>query len=165
MSEETQSQEVPTSVECPAAKDPAVRLFIVSAMLIGGGIWCFLDGYIKHKPAKVETVNEIATYYTNHVGGILLPLLGLIMLIWGIVFLRRRLVADQDGIGYVGKEKIPWTAVRSLDTGKLASKGILRLRYDSEGTEAVLVLDGWKLQGFRELVMLVEKKVKPAEGQ
>jgi hypothetical protein len=167
MSGQTQSQEAPLQVESPAAKDPAVRLFIIAAMLIGFGVWCFVDGYVRKtiKKEDITGINKAATYYLNHVGGIALPLAGLIPLAWGLVVLRRRLVADEEGIGYVGKERIPWTAVRSMDTAKLADKGILRLEYDSGSGQRSLVLDSWKLQNFRELVALVEKKVGPKDSQ
>ena len=163
MTEQTQSQQVPSRVECPATRDPAVRLFIFAGILIVGGLWCFVDGYVRNLPKKVETINEIATYYLNHIGGIVFPLAGLIPLIWGLVFLRRKLVADEEGIGYVGKETIPWSAVSGLDTSKLADKGTLRLRHGSAGQERTLVLDSWKLQNFRQLVMLVEQRVRPSE--
>lgn len=165
MNEQTHGQEVPTRVECPAAKDPAVRLFILAAVLIAGGLWCFLDGYVRGLPKKRETINEQATYYLNHVGGIVFPLAGLVPLAWGVVFLRRKLVADEEGIGFLGKAKVPWSAVRSLDTSRLAGKGILTLRHDHGGQDGRLVLDGWKLQNFRELVALVEKMAAPGEAQ
>ncbi len=165
MTELTQERDVPTRVECPAAKDPAVRLFIFAAMLIAAGVWCFVDGYVRGLPAKHETINEIATFYFNHVGGILFPLAGLAFLVWGIVFLRRRLLADEEGIGYVGKEKIPWSAFSSVDSSKLASKGVLRLRYESGGLQGTLVLDGWKLQNYRQLVTLVDQKVSAGQAR
>lgn len=165
MTEQTQSHEVPTRVECPAARDPAVRCFIGAAILIAGGLWCFVDGYVRGLPKETETINDKATWYLNHVGGIVLPLAGLVPLAFGVVALRRKLVADEEGIGYVGKEKVAWTAVRSLDTTKLADKGILKLKYDSGGRDKTLVLDSWKLRNFRELVLLVEKSTAPGETQ
>lgn len=163
MSEQTASQDVPNRVECPAAKDPAVRLFILAAMLIGFGIWCFLDrGNYQWKPDG--SINEKFGYILNHGGAIALPIVGLVPLVWGILFLRRRLVADQDGIGYAGGEKIPWDSVTSLDSSKLQDKGILYLRY-GEGGRRRLVLDEWKLKNFRALVRLVESKVSRREEQ
>lgn len=167
MSERAQSQEAPTKVECPAAKDPAVRLFILAGMLLAIGTWCFVDGYVRHKfPWNPDgTINEKLNYLFNHVGGIAFPILALVPLIWGVVVLRRRLVADEEGIGYVGKEKVPWSAVTSLGTAKLADKGILHLHYKAaEGTKR-LVLDKWKLQNFRELVELVEAKTPQGAGE
>jgi len=165
MSEDKQDQEVPRRVECRAAKDPAVRLFIFAAMLIGIGFWFFLDAYVwKKYPAEgIENINDAFTYYLNHIGGIAFPILGLIPLVWGMIFLRRRLIADEEGIGYAGGQKIPWSEIRALDSSKLASKGILYLKYDSGGKQGTLKLDSWKLQGFRELVALVESKAV-AEG-
>ena len=161
MNEQAQSQESPRQVECPAAKDPAVRLFIFAAILIGFGAWCFIDGYVKEGPSldEIKGINQHFTYYLNHGGGIVFPIAGLVPLVWGVVFLRRRLIADDEGVGYAGKDKLAWSDVKSLDSSKLAGKGILKLLYVSEGRERAFVLDGWKLQNFQALVAMVEKKV------
>jgi hypothetical protein len=166
MTEQARDRQVPSKVVCPAAKDPVVRLFIFAAILIGFGIWCFVDGYLKEGPPRedLKGINQVVTWYLNHVGGIVLPIAGIVPLVWGLLFLRRRLLADEEGLGYAGKEKVPWTAVKSLDTSRLASKGILTLHYESSGQEGTLVLDGWKLQNFRDLVALVERKVAPGGG-
>ena len=163
MSEPTPSQAVPARVECPAAKDPAVRLFIVAAMLIGFGIWCFIDRGKYHWNPKGD-LNEKFGYILNHGGAVVLPIAGLVPLVWGILFLRRRLVADEEGIGYAGKEKIPWSAVTGLDSSRLEAKGILYLQYGPGGRRR-LVLDEWKLKNFRALVRLVESKVSRTEEQ
>jgi len=165
MTVETQ-REVPSQVECPAARDPAVRLFIFAFILIGFGVWCFYDAYVlgKYKLADNMDVNAWAGFFLNRVGGVAFPLVGLIPLAMGIVHLRRKLVADADGIGYVGKDKIAWSAVRALGSEQLASKGILHVRYDAGGQEKVLTLDGWKLQNFRDLVLLLESKVGPGDS-
>jgi len=165
MTVETQ-REVPSRVECPAARDPAVRMFIFAFILIGFGVWCFYDAYVLGRYGLTDNmdVNAWAGFLLNRVGGIALPLVGLIPLAIGIAQLRRSLVADAEGIGYVGKAKIPWSAVRALGSEQLASKGVLQLRYDAGGQEKVLTLDGWKLQNFRDLVLLLESKVAPADG-
>ncbi len=169
MSEQAQNQQTPTRVECRAAKDPAVRRFIFAAILLGFGIYCSVDAYIlkkyPHPKGGSSDVNAYLTYLLNHYGPFLFVPAGLALVVSAVVFLRRKLVADEEGIGYVGKERIPWTAVRSLDTAKLRDKGILGLRYDAGGEEKTMVLDSWKLQNFRELVTLVEKKAPAAETQ
>ena len=149
---------VPTRVDCPAAKDPPVRMFIIAAMSIGFGIYCFIDGYIRHLPEKVETLNERLTWTLNHVGAFVLPAIGLAFLIYGAAMLRRRLVADQECIGYAGKPKVPWGDVSRLDASK-ADKGVLVLHYRRAGHDARLKLDSWKLLNFRELALLIESKV------
>ena len=163
MTDQMQSAESPTKAECPATKEPAVRLFIVAGILIGFGVYCFVDVHILDKYPWKEGggFSDVFTYWFNHAGVFVFTLLGLIPLYLAVVSLRRKLAADDEGIGYVGKEKIPWSAVRSLDAAKLADKGILRLHYDAGGGEKILTLDSWKLQNFRSLVQLVEKKVPP----
>ena len=163
MTAESNSQEIPSSVECPATKDPAVRLFILSAMMIGLGVWCLLDMRNYPYVSISEDVNGFFRYAFNHFSPIALLPLGLLAGLTAVMGLRRRLVADQEGIGYVGKPKISWSAVKSLDSAKLASKGILNLTYDTGEGERTLVLDSWKLQNFRDLVRLVESKVTPGQ--
>jgi len=169
MSEQAQDQQAPTRVECRASKDPAVRRFIFAAILLALGVYCLVDAYILKKypypKGGSSDVNAYMAYLFNHYGPFLFVPAGLALVVSAVVFLRRRLVADEEGIGYVGKERIPWTAVRSLDTARLREKGILGLRYDVGGEEKAMVLDSWKLQNFRELVMLVEKKAPAAETQ
>ncbi len=165
MAEQVQNEEVPTSVECPAAREPAVRLFIVAGILIGFGLWCFVDVHVRGKYPWKEDANtsEVFSYWFNQGGAFVFPLLGLIPLGLAAASLRRKLVADEEGIGYVGKEQIAWSAIRSLDAAKLADKGILRLDYEAGGGQKTLKLCNWKLQNFRALVLLVEKKVPAAK--
>ena len=166
MTDEAQSQEIPARVECPATKDPAVRLFILAAMMIGIGVWCLLDMHNYPYKSISEDLNDFFKYVFNHYSPIVLLPLGLLVGLKAVMGLRRRLVADQEGIGYVGRQKISWSAVKSLDSAKLASKGILNITYDTGAGEQTLVLDSWKLQNFRDLVRLVESKLPPdAPGQ
>lgn len=155
MTETSQSDRVVS----PPAKDPAVRLFIVAAMLLGFGIWCFLDAYVQGKYPRPENgadFNAWADYYFNHVGGIVLPLAGLVPLLLALRFLRRPVIADAEGLGYKGGRKIRWEEVGRLDATDLAKKGILRLHY---GPEKPLVLDSWKLTNFKALVDYVDSHV------
>ncbi len=166
MTDEANSQEIPTSVECRATKDPAVRLFILAAMMIGIGVWCLLDMHKYPYKSISEDLNGFFTHVFNHYSPIVLLPLGLLAGLKAVMGLRRRLVADGEGIGYVGRQKISWSAVKSLDSAKLASKGILDVTYDTGAGERTLVLDSWRLQNFRDLVRLVESKLPPdAPGQ
>ena len=155
---------MPTRVECAAAKDPAVRLFIGAAGLLGFGGWCFYDAFLaggeySTLPANA-TLNQMLGYWFNHGGAILFPILALIPLVLAALFLRRRIVADAEGIGYVGKDKIAWDTVEKLDTSRWESKGILVIR---AAGDASLTLDEWKLdkKHFRDLIALVENSVPP----
>ncbi len=155
-----QTNDRPTSnrVECPPSKDPPVRLFILAAMLIGFGIYCFVDAYIRDKyPYKPisEDFSAWCNWALNHYGAFVFTIAGLVPLVWGIAFLRRLLVADEEGIGYEGKQKITWDKVQQLDASRLKAKGILYLYYDDHK----LKLDSWKLKNFRNLVAWVENHV------
>lgn len=153
-----------TRVECPPARDPAVRLFIFAGMLLAFGIWCFIDAFVRGKyplPAEAFTWKKINLFfapYFNHIGGIVLPLGGLVPLAMAVRFLTRKLVADEAGIGYAGATQTPWHAVTRLDAGDLRDKGILRLE---TAAAKPVVLDSWKLENFKALVAFVEQHVPP----
>lgn len=168
MSEAANSQEVPSRVECPAKKDPAVRWFIMAGMLLVFGVYCFIDHFIRGKYPYADPsadLNAYLKYVFNHYGAIVFNAAGLVLLVLGVAALRRRLIADQEGIGYVGKEKLPWSAFTGIDSADLADKGILRLGYAAGGKTETLVLDSWKLQNFRDLIALVEAKVPAGGGE
>ena len=158
-STERSTEAKPERLEARAAKDPAVRLFIFAAMLLGFGIWLFVDGHVRKKyPYQPfsESLNAWFGWALNYLGPFLLLPAGLVVLIWGIVFLRRKLLADKEGIGYAGKEKIPWEQITQLDASLLKSKGLLHVYC---GSDKKLTLDSWKLEGFRDLVAFVEEHV------
>lgn len=157
-----QSTPSASRVTCKATKDPSVRVFIMAAMLLGFGIYCFIDAYIKKKYPAPEAwdmnhINEAAGYVLNHY----LPFLaipgGLILAIVGLVMLKRVLIADKEGIGYKGKPKLAWDQASDLNASELKDKGILEINYKDGST---LKLDQWKLQNFKELVAFVESHVK-----
>jgi hypothetical protein len=162
---DTPEKTAPTSVTCPASKDPAIRTFIMAAMLVGIGIWCWMDAvnpniYPYPKAWDIENINDAAGYAFNHwTPWVALPI-GAFIALRGFMALRLVLTADADGLGYAGKDKRPWDKITALDASKLKDKGILTVEY--EGGEE-LVLDSWKLQNFRDLVGVVEANapVKP----
>jgi hypothetical protein len=78
-----------------------------------------------------------------------------IFLILGILYIRRRLVADADGVGYVGKAKLKWGDVSQLDIKRLKSKGIIALNHEG----GRLVLDSYKLTDFKNLLKFIEQKI------
>jgi hypothetical protein len=151
-------QQPPQHVECSPAKDPAIRVFIAAAMFLGFGVWCLFDMNKYDPPAAwdMRNINQASKYVMNHYGGFVLVPIGLVLAISGVVFLRRKLLADGEGIGYKGKDKIAWDAVAELDAKQLKSKGIVYLRV--EGNKG-LKLDSWKLTKFRELLKLLEAKI------
>ena len=155
--------DTPQRVECPAAKDPSVRRFIIAGMFIGMAIWCLTDQREYPSEWSVKNINDVSGYIFNNIGPYILFPIGVLAAIHGILMLRRRLVADESGIGYAGKEQIPWSAVTGLDTTKF-NKGILRLIYAADGAERRFTLDEVKLQNFKALVQLIEAKVPDANS-
>jgi len=147
-------------VECPPAKDPAVRMFIFAGMLLAFGLWCFYDSFIQGAYPYPEdgNLNEVAKFYFNRVGGIVLPIAGLIPLALALRHLKRKLVATAEGIGYEPGPQLAWGDVTRLDATDLPDKGVLRLEH---GAGKPMTLDSWKLQNFKALVALVEQHVPP----
>ncbi|MDP7637554.1 MAG: hypothetical protein QF577_08410 [Phycisphaerae bacterium] len=149
---------IPASVTCHAARDPSVRVFILAAMLLGIGIWCLVDKH-KYDPPDawdIKHINDAAGYVFNHYTPyVSIPLGGLFVIV-GVRILRRVLVADSAGIGYLGKDKLLWDQIDKLDVSKFKSKGILILLAREGGKTRRLKLDSWKLKNFRDLVVFVE---------
>lgn len=154
--------QTPAQVTCPAARDPSVRKFAVAGLLIAFGIWCLRDGYfVTKKDEGVDELNKKAFLMFNRSAGIALPPIGLVFLVWGLRDMRRVLVTDDDGIGYVGKKRIAWSEVTALDATD-AAKGLIRLNYRQDGQEKTLVLDRLRLRNFRELAQLLENRLPVA---
>jgi hypothetical protein len=151
MSEEQKS---PAEVECPAANDPGVRMFIVAAMCIAFAVWCFMDPN-KQQPKywDMDHATDVARYVTNAIMPYVLAPIGVLLVIWGIVYMGRRLIADDEGIGYDGKQKIRWNEFKKMDASKL-KKGLLYLYYGPD--EKKLTLDSWKLKNYKPLIEFVE---------
>ncbi len=155
----------PTSMTSSAAKDPVVRLFIFAAIMIVIGLWCLFDGDLiredseyKYVPFSSENINQWAKWAFNHYGPFVLLPPGIIVGIYGLVFMRRKLIADDKGIGYAGKSKIAWDEFKEIDSSLLKDKGILHLIY---GDGKKLTLDSWKLKNFKDLVSFVESHLPP----
>jgi hypothetical protein len=157
---QTPAPDVPQRVESGATRDPAIRLGIAAVMLMGMGLWCFHDRG-KYDPPEawdMEHINDAAKHVFNAYGVFAFTPPGVVLGAWALLFLRRKLIADQDGIGYAGKKKIPWGNITKLDASQAKTKGILKLHY---GSGKILTLDNWKLTNFRELIALVESKLPP----
>ena len=164
--QDTQSERV----ECPAANDTPVRWFIAAGLLIGMGIWCFWDAYVrdKHgnrkypKPTEDSGINEKFTYYFNTGGTFVFSLVGLASLGGGILAMRRSLVADEEGIAYRGADKVRWDQITRMDTSRLQSQHILYLHH---GRDERLTLDQYKLKNFRALLTFVEDHVPASDAE
>ena len=147
-------------IDCPPAKDPAVRWFIFAAMMIGFGVWTVYDHYVAGNYPYPEpyALNPYLKYLFNHyVPWLLLPA-GLIALGAGIRQLCRKLVADEDGLAYGRGGNVRWDDVEKLDASMLQKKGIIRLQCRDERT---VILDSWKIQDFRDLVAFIERHIPP----
>ena len=114
---ETESSASVNRVECTAARDPAVRLFILALMMLMFAAWCYVEAYVQKKYPYPDpwNINAYANYALNHYGPFVFGPPGLVVLVHAIVFLRRRLIADEEGIGYAGKGKLRWDRVDCLD--------------------------------------------------
>jgi len=158
MSEQTQPEAGPDRVVCPADKDPAVRIFIGAAMLIGFAFWCLAE---KHQYAPPEAwtrehINAAAGYVLNHWGPwVFLPVAG-VLIVYALLTLRRKIEADDKGISVNGGQPIPWSDFDGIDAALLPKKGILRLkRHNGEYVR----LDRYKVKNFKALADLIEHRL------
>jgi len=157
MAETTETENessAPASVECRAASDHAVRLFILAAMPLAFGIWCLTDLRDPPKAWDMPNINDAAAYLLNNWGPVVFFPVGLVLVYFAVRYIRRVMVADEEGIGYVGKDKILWEQVTRLDAADLKKEIIV-----IEAGQRALKLDGYKLRNFRDLVAFVEKNV------
>jgi hypothetical protein len=153
-------------VECPATREGAVRWAIFGLVMFGFSIWTIVDHYVLGKfpyPEPYELNAYLKYLFNAYIAVILIPL-GIVAIPMMVRAWRRRLVADAEGIGYVGKQKIRWQDVERLDAELLEEKGVVKL-YHSGGRK--LKLDAWRLRNFKELVGFIEKRVEgtPAAGE
>ena len=170
MSETADGQPV-TRVECRASNEPFVRQLIIVAMILGGAVWIHLDPSENGHAWKPGDLNNNLSFLYNYYLPCVLAPLGLAFLGWVFFQHSRRLVADEKGIGFAGKEQIAWGRVTRIDAALLASKGLLTLHYVQDGpagqensgnAEKTLKLDSYKFHNFRDLVAFAERHV-PAD--
>jgi len=168
------SEQTPSSanrVECPAEKDPAVRLFIGAAMCLGFGAWCAIDAYVRGKypmPAEgnAKYLNKMLSHLFNHYAPFILLVVFIVLVVMALKVLRRSAVADEAGLTVDGKS-YAWGDFAGLDASALPGKGRLVLKH-TDGSS--VVLNRYRYKNFKELVNLVERHVtadasaSPAEG-
>jgi len=164
---ESSQQPSEQSIKVMPATDPAVRLFIVAALLIGFGVWCIIDlpKYARpDEPFSLQTVNEWAGYLFNYTGAVVFPIAGLIPLAMAVRHLRRKIVADSRNLIIGTGPAIAWETITLVDPSQLRDKGILRLNYEPGGT---VRLDSWKYrtEDFRRLVSAIESQAPPRAFQ
>ena len=146
----------PTRVECLATREPAVRRTILAVLFLGMGLWCYSDR-ARYPSPDWGNINQVVGYVMNNWLPYALVPGGVLMFAWMLVQFRKRLVADEGGIGYAGKPRLAWDRIDSLDAGRLESKGIVVLHAGDEQ----LVLDSYHLTNFRDLMALVDRHVPP----
>ena len=144
-----------THVTCPPEKDLAIRIFIFAAIMIGFAVWCYMDRRELPEAWTLEHINDAAAYLLNNWGPVVLVPIGIIAAVVGFKHLSLTLEADENGIGYVGKEKIAWTDIVEVDASQLKSKGLILVN----AGEKKLKLRSGDMENFRELAALIEKSI------
>jgi hypothetical protein len=146
-------------VECPTAKDPYIRMLIVGIVMIGWGLLSGYDALVKKDNSgnRVYSLDNKPSHFLFNLGMFgLLPPAGIVALVWAQRIRRRRLVADEEGLGYVGREKIAWGRLQRLVP---RGKGLLDVYYAAaDGTQRRLKLDSWMLKNFNDLAKFIEAK-------
>ena len=169
MSEAAAEQPV-TRVECPASNDLFMRRIIVAVLILGGAVWIFVDPSENGHNWKAGDINNNGYYLYNYCLPYLLAGAGLLLLGRALLDHSRRLGADEQGIGFAGKEQIAWGRLTRVDATLLVSKGLLILHYQDgpagqggqDQGEKALKLDSYSFRNFRDMVALIERQV-PAE--
>jgi hypothetical protein len=156
--------EAMSSVVCPPAKDPGVRLLIAAGLLLAMGIYCIIDvarGAYPYVPFSMEEINAFGKWAFNFFGQFVLTIPGVVLVVWGILFFRRPCVADEQGLhyAYFKKKPVAWDEIEKIDASKLKADRILVV-HAKDGRE--IKLDSWKLENFKSLVVFIEQHV-PAE--
>jgi hypothetical protein len=150
------------SIECPADRDPAVRLLIAAGLCVAGIVYCLLTPEPKPEgPLATKTANEYAKWWLYIYGPWVLGVLTVFLAGYAAMVLRRRIVADDEAITINRKRRVAWSQFVGLDAAELKDKGRLTLRV-ADGDD--VVLDRYKYKNFKELVALVEKKVSASPG-
>lgn len=140
-------------IECKPTKDPIVRLFILAGILIGFGVYCYLTRTEPTGKPITEDLNGWLSWAMGEYFPYALIPPGLVVAVLGLRAAKKRLVVDAEGIGYVGGEKIAWSAVTTVDAAKLQAKGLLYIHY---GQGRKLCLCDWKLTDFKPMVAFLQ---------
>ncbi|NLF32750.1 MAG: hypothetical protein GX591_17895 [Planctomycetes bacterium] len=158
MSQEQTASSAPASVECGFAGEPAIRWAVPTALALGFGIYSIYEW----ATGKFDRAVQPTTWYFTVGCALLLPPVGLALLGVLVVRLRRRLVADGEGIGYAGRQKVGWDQVTRL---VLRGKGLVDLHYQADGRDEVMTLDSYYLKNYDALMALVDARTegKPVE--
>jgi hypothetical protein len=143
---------------CSVMRDPVVRMAIAVAMFIGFAVYCRVD--VEDKPTvwDLKHINDVAKWGLHVYGPYAFGVPAAAWAVWTVMFIRRKLIADEDGIRYryFNSDPIAWEDITRVDASKLKSKGIVVLHYGRGGK---MTLDSWKLSNFKQLVALIETKI------
>lgn len=159
MSQVNNSVGLDDAVEAAPSKDPAVRQFAIAAMLIGFGLYTVYDHYILGNFQDGPDINTHWKYLFNHYLPYLLLPAGSIALGIGIRGLRRRLLANNTGIGYKGGQLIAWNDIQQVDARLLPSKGYITIVH---GQGRKFKIDSYCFQNVKAVVAYIERQV-PAD--
>ena len=140
-------------IECKPTKDPVVRLFILAAMFIGFAAYCYLTRVTKPTKTITEDLNGYMSWAMGEYFPYILTPPGVLVAILAFRASKKRLVADAQGIGYVGGQTIAWSAITAVDAARLQAKGLLYIHY---GQGKKLCLCDWKLTDFKPMVAFLE---------
>ena len=145
-------------VECPADKDPAVRVFIGAAMCLGGAAYCHLTppDTQPEGPFSMDKINHFAEWYLFFYGRWVFGALGIVLAILGARILRRQITADAEGMTVNRKRRYAWREFTGIDATLLATKGQLTLQ---RGAGEGVVLRRYQYKNFKALVELIEQSL------
>lgn len=123
------------AIEAPLSRYKRNNFYIYIAACLAAGLWFAYDGYLNKnfiaehsdeqgRPNSTLAFNQKSPPF--FVGGALL-LGGYLCLIRG-----RKVVAGDDALVIVGKQKIPYDAIESIDKTHFEKKGVFTITYKNE---------------------------------
>ena len=97
----------PAEIHADARKEAALRPLIIAAMLIGFGLYCFVNWGDPKFAAPVawtmEHINQAARYLLTYWGPVVFLPGGVIAGYFALRVMRRSLHADRTGLSYAGQ--------------------------------------------------------------
>ncbi len=110
---------------------------------------------------KERDQGDIVTQYVIIV--VCIPI-GLIALVWLLMHLPRKVTSDEQGFS-VGRLKVPYSAVTSIDKSRWDSKAIAVVHYDHNGHKGEAKIDDWKFKGAGEVLKDIEQHANLGQNE
>lgn len=162
-----------------------MRFGLMFVMMGVGGVWFSYDGWVvypldnqrweeyqkvkdipnqweavaaeKGWSAEVPEIKHTDESMTTQRGiGIACSVIAVILLIWILLSMTKKVAVDEQGIR-VGGAVIPYGAVKNIDKSRWDNKGIAVVRYQHEGKDGSVTIDDYKYKGGEAVLKTIEQ--------